>query len=928
MHLPVDTALLPKPTIGKTAESHLRTLLENLKVAKSIAKDNMQISQELNKDRQDLKAKPPSFSVGDRVLMTDPTVKKGHSPKLSLKWSGPYTITALGPNHTFKLQHSHTGKVHKSLIHADRLKTYTERAENADMQHDAERPEADHESRSSSPEPQVTTNPPHDLDDTNMVPSQSNIIDQEYWVHTYEVKIPAVPGIPTRSGCHQGNSTCALLNQIQMHLNVIKTKCVSQLTETRQQLMQLIPESKTPSSTRTKRAVLSFVGSLSKTLFGTATTNDVNILAQHINALTKQDINVAHTLQQHSEHLSSFMKLVDTRFKNAIKGVKANHEAIRLTARAMEQNVKSIQSTFVTLTSLLIDQIQKAYIVEHQLEELKLGILDLAKNKLSPLLIPPQILQQTIHHLSTLLSKKYPSFRLLQTTPAFYYSNAKFIYARAKSYVFISIKFPISSIIHSLQLYKIISLPLPINGTSAHTTQLLDMPDYLALSQETQHYVNLDSSTLASCNGDENILHCPFHIALQSFTKPSCPLALFQNDKIAVKTLCDFRYITKPQPPQLIPVDASHVLVYRIPFLKLHCPNSHRMIPGCTFCVIVAPCYCSLSTEEFFYPASFGSCDNTTKHITHLYPVNLALLQHFFDSSVLSTIAGDTHFKTNVNFTIPNFNIYSHEYSTILANDNKAHLSLKLIAESAKKDKTIFKTIAEPLIDGQIPIQTSWLDTSSVLAVTAAAVSGVAIILVCCMFFKIRTLSAALTLVTCVGPVKAVLPPALNYNDHTPPNSGTASFVLTDLADYHVSILLGLITLAIASILLLLLYQQRSGPRNGLVLELTSGSECVAIPVISLTLCPSYWDIQSPLTVENLHIAGYFFPTLSVNWPGFIVTNQLTKTSITIPNTIRISYFNARQLQKIFKQPFSAYLLLVHNNLYTILEPPTSVQSF
>ncbi|XP_048246473.1 uncharacterized protein LOC124124993 [Haliotis rufescens] len=67
----------------------------------------------------------------------------------------------------------------------------------------------------------------------------------EYWVHTYEVKIPAVPGIPTMSGCHQGNSTCALLNQIQMHLNVIKTKCVSQLNETRQQLMQLIPESKT-----------------------------------------------------------------------------------------------------------------------------------------------------------------------------------------------------------------------------------------------------------------------------------------------------------------------------------------------------------------------------------------------------------------------------------------------------------------------------------------------------------------------------------------------------------------------------------------------------------------------------------------------------------------------------------------------------------
>jgi hypothetical protein len=127
MHLPFDTALLPKPSLGKTAEHHLKILLENLKVAKSIAKDNMVVSQEINKERLDVKAKDPSFVVGDQVLMQDPTVKKGLSPKLSHKWAGPYTVTSLGPNHTFKLRNTATHKVHASLIHANRLKTYTVR---------------------------------------------------------------------------------------------------------------------------------------------------------------------------------------------------------------------------------------------------------------------------------------------------------------------------------------------------------------------------------------------------------------------------------------------------------------------------------------------------------------------------------------------------------------------------------------------------------------------------------------------------------------------------------------------------------------------------------------------------------------------------------------------------------------------------------
>ena len=64
------------------------------------------------------------------------------------------------------------------------------------------------------------------------------------------------------------------------------------------------------------RAILSFVGSLSKTLFGTATIDDVNILVTHINQLIKRDRQISHVLEQHGSHISSFMRLTNHRMQN------------------------------------------------------------------------------------------------------------------------------------------------------------------------------------------------------------------------------------------------------------------------------------------------------------------------------------------------------------------------------------------------------------------------------------------------------------------------------------------------------------------------------------------------------------------------------------------------------------------------------------
>ena len=79
---------------------------------------------------------------------------------------------------------------------------------------------------------------------------------------------------------------------------------------------------------RQTRALLSFVGSLSKSLFGTATMDDVNILASHINALVRKTNAMSNALVQHGSHLSSFMMLAHQRMTNLKNGIKNNAEEI------------------------------------------------------------------------------------------------------------------------------------------------------------------------------------------------------------------------------------------------------------------------------------------------------------------------------------------------------------------------------------------------------------------------------------------------------------------------------------------------------------------------------------------------------------------------------------------------------------------------
>ena len=67
---------------------------------------------------------------------------------------------------------------------------------------------------------------------------------------------------------------------------------------------------------RNKCGLFDFVGSISKSLFGTATVEDVEKLARHVNILINKNNKFVKAMTHHDQLLSSFMAKTDQRFQN------------------------------------------------------------------------------------------------------------------------------------------------------------------------------------------------------------------------------------------------------------------------------------------------------------------------------------------------------------------------------------------------------------------------------------------------------------------------------------------------------------------------------------------------------------------------------------------------------------------------------------
>ena len=91
MRLPFDTSLVPRETLGPEARTHVKELIDRLKLVHEQAAKNTQITQEESKQKHDSNAKESNFLFGEQVLLKINKRKKRSSKKLGEKFRVHFT---------------------------------------------------------------------------------------------------------------------------------------------------------------------------------------------------------------------------------------------------------------------------------------------------------------------------------------------------------------------------------------------------------------------------------------------------------------------------------------------------------------------------------------------------------------------------------------------------------------------------------------------------------------------------------------------------------------------------------------------------------------------------------------------------------------------------------------------------------------------
>lgn len=504
---------------------------------------------------------------------------------------------------------------------------------------------------------------------------------------------------------------------------------------------------------------------------------------------------------------------------------------------------------------------------------------------------------------------------MIQLDSSFYYSSNKFLFARHNNDLFVTVKFPISSQRLPLKLYKVISLPVPTseNVTSKmQATQLLSLADYFVITPHHDYFLSLNSQDLADCVHGTSIL-CFSNWPQSPITVPDCTMALFANNVQQVKELCNFRYIQNALNSNIIELSPTSVLLYNTPTIVLDCPEEKKVLKGCAFCVFHIPCRCSLSTNTLFFAPRLVSCYQGLSNFSVIHPVNLALLQQFFDESKLSNLFGNTYFPTPINMSIPEFIFYNHTMHDVLADDHKAHLNLKKIANAVKKDQKIFKSLAEPLLDGQIEIPQEWPNTSDIITLVSLSLAGICFVLCILLCIKVRKICTTLLILKEVHHASSQNVPSFIYRK--PSSEETLEDTSEEFIEFtwvHASVIISVIVLVILLIVMYLLYKSKSQKGSIIALELTSGGNCVIVPITHLSLCPSYYVITKPI-ISDISVSTFPSCKVIAKWSEFSVTDKQTQTTIQVPQKFSVNPFLHYKLHNILKQPFRAYVIIIHN---------------
>ena len=464
---------------------------------------------------------------------------------------------------------------------------------------------------------------------------------------------------------------------------------------------------------------ITLVGSVLSSVCGIPGRDDMNKFVHNVDLMGqaaylsgKQVINVARlaasvlSIQNNKiDELVREGQLVNTQLNNAIRELNRHAHQFRRNWNLFKHRVlfstymRSFYHTYflpVLLNATNIDAIQT-----HSVYDLVVGLINLHGGRMPGYtVITHDLMAEILRNITAVLNTNavYQHLNLPSLDPAYYMDiEGLTTYAITDTHLAITLNIPLLPDLYDL--YALSVFPVPINSGmagikptttttetvySAGYTKIENLPDYLAVSHDLQHYFEMSYADRILCVGRNSGREiCGSHLPLPKNanleTTKKCSMNVFMDDHHGVKTMCT-KSITEIPPPGTIKSiygDNSYLIYDDVSDPNneelqwtVHCPLTSNLIThvnSCGFCRLIPPEHCYLIKKHFIIPPTFIhplSNDIGSSLIpTSIYTRNTMALSTILPEEIMNTVKSyeqllNKHFPRikypHINFALTN----------------------------------------------------------------------------------------------------------------------------------------------------------------------------------------------------------------------------------------------------------------------------------
>ena len=565
---------------------------------------------------------------------------------------------------------------------------------------------------------------------------------------------------------------------------------------------------------------------------------------------------------------------------------------------------------FIAFFSKVYDAIP----LQNQIQNLYSGMEKLVAGLLPSTFISPQAIKETILDIEATLLETMPTIKVLHTDPSFYYRHNDFLYIRNNTDLYITLKFPMTQEdIITLEVYQIVIFPVHFHNSSEFSTILTSNTQTFFISQQSDYYAE---STLPFSPRDTVSVDI-----LMRMTTPSCLLAIFQDHADNIKSFCEFQVMPSLNIlPDLYILDYPQILIRNSPQAQLQCPNRKKLLLNSSYFFYTVPGACAIQTTRSYLPPRINQCDSDNSSESEnppQFPLNLALLQHFFSNDTLAGISGDLLFNQSISIELPPMKFFNHSFDDKLAQAHAIAYQLDKVINATKADEQIFRSMVDPLLTGDITIPMDFFFTPPgylTLANTVGTVTN--LVLVAYLVYKVRIQQAALAMIPQHFPqARAFTLPNFVV---TLPSSSTRSPLVklpTSVDPFNGIAYLVLIILLLYILKKICRYRQnrfQSSPDFDICLEVKKNGTCCFLTLQTVPGCPSDYLTTGSNLCTNVYVSGWFYPQINITWADFAMINKQTNRSVYLSATYKISWLQRFKLRSVFTNQYVLLLFFSH----------------